>query len=51
MIKEKCIDIENDPEFWECKAAIEQYNGNTTMALKCVENVAIKGAQVNDFIL
>ncbi|KAH1020684.1 hypothetical protein HUJ04_010299 [Dendroctonus ponderosae] len=47
LIKKKYDKADNEPEYWECRAAIEQSAGNIQNAVQFYEAAIINGAEVN----
>lgn len=47
LIKEKYRKIDEEPEYWECRAAIEQYSGNVGNAVEYYKTAIVHGAEVN----
>ncbi|KAL1509819.1 hypothetical protein ABEB36_004499 [Hypothenemus hampei] len=46
LLKTKYFEIDKEPEYWECRAAIEQSEGNIYNAVECYKAAIIKGAEV-----
>ncbi|XP_065172144.1 LOW QUALITY PROTEIN: uncharacterized protein [Atheta coriaria] len=47
FIKQKSKNMEEKPQYWECRAAIEQRRGNIASAVECYKNSIINGANVD----
>ncbi|XP_017784834.1 PREDICTED: uncharacterized protein LOC108568335 [Nicrophorus vespilloides] len=45
-IRQRYKEIEEDPQYWECRASIEQTRGNISSAVECFKTAIIKGAEV-----
>lgn len=46
LIREKYRKVDNEPEYWECRAAIEQSVGNVRNAVEFYKTAIIQGAEV-----
>ncbi|XP_017774936.1 PREDICTED: uncharacterized protein LOC108561488 [Nicrophorus vespilloides] len=45
-IRQRYKEIEEEPQYWECRASIEQTRGNISSAVECFKTAIIKGAEV-----
>ncbi|KAJ3661202.1 hypothetical protein Zmor_005610 [Zophobas morio] len=48
LIKQKCGQVEEEPQYWECRAALEQTKGNINLAVECYKTAIIQGAEVQN---
>ncbi|XP_045464340.1 uncharacterized protein LOC123673738 isoform X2 [Harmonia axyridis] len=42
----KCPSIVEDPQYWECRATLEQFRGNIGSAVECYKTAVVQGAEV-----
>lgn len=50
-IKEKYKELEQDPLYWECLAALEETVGHISTAVEYYKTAIVHGAEVNLFCL
>ncbi|KYB28298.1 hypothetical protein TcasGA2_TC032638 [Tribolium castaneum] len=48
LIKNKSKKVQEAPEYWECRAALEQTKGNIDLAVECYKTAIIQGAKVEN---
>ncbi|KAG5877341.1 hypothetical protein JTB14_030712 [Gonioctena quinquepunctata] len=48
LIKSKYKKLSEEPEYWECRAAIEQSRGNITDAVEYYRTAIVQGAEIKD---
>ncbi|XP_044253740.1 uncharacterized protein LOC123004488 [Tribolium madens] len=48
LIKDKSTKVKDTPEYWECRAALEQTKGNIDLAVECYKTAIIQGAKVEN---
>ncbi|XP_060520099.1 uncharacterized protein LOC132698183 [Cylas formicarius] len=48
LMKNKHNRLDEEPEYWECRAAIEQFAGNISSAVECYKTAIVQGAEVNN---
>lgn len=48
LIKEKYSKLLEEPEYWECKAAIEESRGDISSAVECYRTAIVHGAEVRN---
>nr|XP_023023447.1 uncharacterized protein LOC111511647 [Leptinotarsa decemlineata] len=48
VIKKKYSKLQEEPEYWECRASIEQSRGNITSAVECYRTAIVQGAEVQE---
>ncbi|XP_031347690.1 uncharacterized protein LOC116174053 [Photinus pyralis] len=46
VIRDKYCYLDNEPQYWECRAAIEQNRNNLTSAVECLRIAIVQGAEV-----
>ncbi|CAH0561996.1 unnamed protein product [Brassicogethes aeneus] len=46
VIKQKYTNLDKDPQYWECRAAIEEARGNISQAVEYFQNAIVTGADV-----
>ncbi|KAJ8945967.1 hypothetical protein NQ318_016795 [Aromia moschata] len=46
LIRKKYIKLEEEPQYWECRAAIEQSRGNISNAVQCYKTAIVQGAEI-----
>ncbi|KAJ8919855.1 hypothetical protein NQ315_006384 [Exocentrus adspersus] len=46
LIHQKYKQLEEEPQYWECRAAIEQSRGNISQAVECYRTAIVQGAEV-----
>ncbi|XP_022905715.2 uncharacterized protein [Onthophagus taurus] len=46
MIRDKCKNLEEEPTYWECRAALEEQNENLPNAILYYKTAIIKGAEI-----
>lgn len=49
-IRQRFLDADELPQYWECVAAIEEARGNLYMALDAFQRAVEKGAEVIQFM-
>ncbi|KAK4877198.1 hypothetical protein RN001_009704 [Aquatica leii] len=47
VISQKYQFLEDEPQYWECRAAIEQNRGNITCAVDCLRTAIVQGAEIS----
>lgn len=47
LIKQNYKKLEDDAQYWECRAALEQCKGNINSAVECCKTAIIQGAEVS----
>lgn len=48
LIKEKYSKLLDEPEYWECRAAIEESRGDIGSAVECYRTAIVQGAGVRN---
>ncbi|VEN35056.1 unnamed protein product [Callosobruchus maculatus] len=48
LIASKCEKLKDDPQYWECRAKIEQMRGNVGDAIEHYKTAIIQGAEVSE---
>ncbi|XP_018564806.1 uncharacterized protein LOC108906124 [Anoplophora glabripennis] len=46
LIRQKYQKLEEEPQYWECRAAIEQSRGNISNAVQCYRTAIVQGAEI-----
>ncbi|XP_044758724.1 uncharacterized protein LOC123316615 [Coccinella septempunctata] len=46
VIRNKCPEVIEDPQYWECRATIEQLRGDIGSAVECYKTAVVQGAEV-----
>ncbi|KAK5642743.1 hypothetical protein RI129_008910 [Pyrocoelia pectoralis] len=46
VIRDKYCYLDNEPQYWECRAALEQNRNNLTSAVECLRNAIVQGAAI-----
>jgi hypothetical protein len=48
LIKKRYPLVEQKPQYWECRAALEQSRGNINLAVECYKTAIIQGAEIEN---
>ncbi|KAL3276198.1 hypothetical protein HHI36_020916 [Cryptolaemus montrouzieri] len=46
IVRNKCPEITQEPNYWECRASIEQLRGDIGSAVECYKTAVVQGAEV-----